>query len=742
MWVERYMEAGEFELEGPIDELWAGLVREGDLVFFSHSGYSYRFPGFRACMIIESKYTKSDAEKGKRVFCNGRSLESLLEHRINFGCRYGTMRSLKDGPLVSVRELYQGALGAYSIGLRDYSYRGATQGDDPDAAGGSYGRPVWADHHCPLRTYELVPEEMAGSRPYYFNEYLALAAVSCNCGPLARTNRQFEYMRVCTAPVNASYYPEPTPGFEFAKLEAPGLIKGPNAMSYNMGAYQADGWYFQANRSLSDMADDTDTKYPESWAQAGGTDKQYEETRFDWQDYTTFSQPILQNEIVTRYSEAYWKSLHMARDPYSGVGQTVYTVVTDMLKECDGLDGGWGMKLSADSVTGTSSPWFTDRGYASRYDQNDALGELPHANGHVELAFELYKGRDLTINGPHNNDGQAVIFSEDNDNVRYIDYLHSQSDYKNVVYRLTGLEYTVERIWNIDWNIRYKQSLVRQIDNEQTALPDGQQLSEARQKDRERYNSELESLKADRENIVKSLEAMGMQQQYFSAEVRSLPNYDYMDQHYPVGLNRIEMVSSEETKSDTFISDAQKRLDTDVVKAIPDPAKESRELAESPVYPGRAAETMDAWYKKQFKYKDSQGKDATKDYWEKYVFYPQWHTYVSQLKESNVNTLKLRANSKSRDIETEVDFNAFQIAGKEYYVGDRVTLVANVDDLVNAQFSRDPKSDTGELIANPIKTMRCDEIAYSIDSSGFTVVPTFKILEDPDEETEMEGPTA
>lgn len=719
IWTERYREAGEFELEGPIDEFWAGQVEEGDYIFFSHSGYSYAFGGASlTAMVVESRYTKTDAEKGKSVFCNGRTLESLLDRRVNFGCRYGTMRSLKDGYLIS--NPTSGGNAGYGLAITDCSYKGRLYNSSDGY------RPDWYDHHAPLRTYELVPEVVAGVNPYYFYEYIALVAVACNCGPLARTNRQFEYFTVQGTPYDARSHPAVYDPFRFKTL-----VKG-----LQRDKYTADGWYDAIDRSKEAMADDTDVKLVEATLPYIQSDQQYEETRFDWQDFANYPEPISEQWFKDNYSQEFYDSLHICHDPYSGIGDTVYDIVTHCLDKCDGLDGGWGMKLTASAQTGKSDGWFTDPGIANANDADPTKKNRPHDNGHVKLRFELYKGRDLTINGPHANDGQAVLFSEQNDNVKYIDYLHGEADFKNVLFRTTGLEYVVEKVWALNLAIDLCQRRIYAAENFQNVSDD-----ERFKNDLDSFRAQLEDLKSQREKILDSMSKLGLSQQYFSAEVRDRNGKTKASVHYPSGVQRREMISTEGTKADTFIESDQlqpgggdriegPQANLDYGRIVDSMAGESGvtgNMAVSMDYQGRATQTMNAYYKEE-EGDPKKPDEPWKDYWYMKTFSPNWSKYAAQLTESNTNTIKLKANSKTRDIETEVDINAFQIAGRDYYVGDLVTLAMGVSAYKDVQ----PGKDT-------VKTMRCDEIVYSIDGSGFTAIPTFKILEDPDAETDMEG---
>ena len=725
IWTERYMGYGDFELEGPIDELWSGLIQEGDFIFFSHGSYSYAFGGaYRTAMIVESKYTKTNAEKGKSVFCNGRSLESLLERRINFGCRYGTLRSFKDGYLIN--NPTQGGNANYGLALTDCSFKGSLV-----SSSDGY-RPNWYDHHAPLRTYELVPEVVSGVSPYYFYEYLALACVACNCGSLARTNRQFEFLSVQGTPYDASKFPDEYDPFRFKSL-----VKGIERYKY-----KADGWYYAIDRSKTSMANDTDLKYPTDTLSGITADQLYEETRFDWQDFANYPQPISEEYFKQNYSQAFYDSLHVCRDPYSGVGNTVYDIVSHCLEKCDGLDGGWGMKLTADLQAGKPKDWFTDPGVAANQDADTSRSSNPHARGHVELGFELYKGRDLTITGPHASDGSAVLFSEENDNVRYIDYLHGEADFKNVIIRTTGLEYAVEQIWNLNLSIEQNQRYIYMYENMGDQGDEG--VREQRQKRLEEKRSLLEQQKTERDNIQESLNKLGLSQEYFSTELRDRNGRIGSDVHYPTGILRRELVSTEQTKADTFIDSEQLTADNGHVIAEGDPKMfpnyagalgptdiptqatgVSANLSVTMDYMGRAQQKMYAYYKQKVNTVENKQEDR----WYYREFSPDWNKYTSQLTDSNVNAIKLKKNSKTRDIETEVDFNALQIAGREYFVGDRVSLASSVSSY----------GDVGQIWGNVVKTMRCDEIVYTIDGSGFTAVPTFKILEDPDDETEMEG---
>lgn len=744
-WVERYMDAGEFELEGPLTEYWAKVINEGDYLFFSHSGFSYLHgPGFQTAMIVESKYTKSDSELGKRIFCNGRTLESLLDRRVNFGVRYGALRSFKDGPL-----FYDDKNGGvYALAVRDCSHKsGLTKYES------SGYRPDWFDHHAPLRCYDLIPSRSSRTRPADYYEGLALAVVACNCGCLARTNRQFEYFEVARNPYNASHYPEENPDFEplspknrdaaFVLVDAPLTQYG--------AVYQSDGWYSKKKTVIDIekestwlfyMTNDEDRRYPWRWKQSIEADMGYDETRYDSLSFTMApGTGIVENQVYKKIIDA----LHPATDPYSGVGEDVLTIVKTFCGKCDGVDGGWGFKLTAQPrYGGYKLDWWTDQdgevdytgaqyppgwGFPNKVspeDCNPRFGSRPHRLGHVGLAFELYKGRDLTVNGPHKDDGKAVIFSEVNENVKYIDYLHSTVNEKNVIIRLTGLEYTVERVWEFDWRIRELDSIVKELDNKQTL---GQTLSEDDQKRREASQSELDKLKAERENIQKGLEQIGMTQQYYSTLYRDSNDPRYSE-HYPTGITRREMCSTEDTKSDSFVS------------AVTDPYvyddynnEDYQMQSAEVVYPGRAAKTVDVWRRIRRNYDDS-GSGTTKEEWKLDRQYPQWGLYAEKLSASNRAFLDKRENSVSNDIETEVDYNAFQIAGQDYNVGDLVTLVANMEDLRTA-YGKDYQWKANET---GFRTMRCDEIAYSIDSSGFVVVPTFKILEDPDQSTEIIPP--
>ena len=73
IWVDRYQEAGDFELYVPASAKMINLLRIDYYIWFNDSDHT---------MIIEDIELSSDAEQGNFIIVTGRSLESILSRRI------------------------------------------------------------------------------------------------------------------------------------------------------------------------------------------------------------------------------------------------------------------------------------------------------------------------------------------------------------------------------------------------------------------------------------------------------------------------------------------------------------------------------------------------------------------------------------------------------------------------------------------------------------------------------------
>lgn len=73
IWVDRYQEAGDFELYVPASAKMINLLRIDYYIWFNDSDHT---------MIIEDLELSSDVEQGNFIIVTGRSLESILDRRI------------------------------------------------------------------------------------------------------------------------------------------------------------------------------------------------------------------------------------------------------------------------------------------------------------------------------------------------------------------------------------------------------------------------------------------------------------------------------------------------------------------------------------------------------------------------------------------------------------------------------------------------------------------------------------
>lgn len=78
IWTERYDQYGDFELKLPVS---------AEALTYLKQDYYVENPEFEHLMIIEKILINSDVEKGNYLTVSGRSLESILDRRIVWGCQ-------------------------------------------------------------------------------------------------------------------------------------------------------------------------------------------------------------------------------------------------------------------------------------------------------------------------------------------------------------------------------------------------------------------------------------------------------------------------------------------------------------------------------------------------------------------------------------------------------------------------------------------------------------------------------
>ncbi len=680
VWTERFNECGDFELSGPEGTMWAGVIEEGDYLHFTGSGVGR---GGRCTMVVESRYTVWDADDGYTVFANGRSLECLLERRVNLGL-------VKYDPTDPK---------AYEE-FKWYAYAPIHPNDPMDMSAWPHKRNFTGDRdlYYPMDDQHIVTpyaiERIDRSNSAQGADVIGTiyALIQSNVGPDAKESRQF----------------------------------GDTFDTYRYPTYRTD-------------SKDEDGRYHE---------------------YT--GEPF-----------------HMP-EPMDGRFENLYDLIVELLEATARYKNALGMKLTGEM----------------RQVSEGSADTVFH------MTFEVYQGRDLTID---NRDGnEPVIFAKDWDNAITLQYVSGEANLKNSLLYDTGLTYTPADTYELE-------QLLSSLDLENQAIqieanyPEPPELPKREDYDDEYdYNEAMEQYDETMENYEKQMRALErlktkMEKQATRLE-RELRTRDEEIARVDAELAKPDVSESdkkrleeEKSKIEGRKKEDQERLDKlryrrgqidenhefkapdeadeatkkslqrkekerqKALKAEQDAISElnetltKRKEAREKEYDDRGYEevyygtygrdyanpnwTDASWsdadqgpigYDRREMYLQKVPVEWMRDRWTgrfgeysydtdddgaDIMWYPDWSYFCETMHRSSRTELKKDDNSRESDLEATVNYNVMFKPLTDYNVGDRVTTM-------------------GIWNNESVREMRCQEIVYSIDSSGYTVVPSFVMIEE------------
>lgn len=307
-----------------------------------------------------------------------------------------------------------------------------------------------------------------------------------------------------------------------------------------------------------------------------------------------------------------------------------------------------------------------------------------------KMGFELYVGNDLTINGPHKSD-DCIVYSRDMDNLISMNYLNGEANYKNVIYFDTGLDYTPDDLWA-------KQKELEKKNKEKDLLDSSDEAKE------KKLELEIDTLEKAIEKLEKKYEDLGLRMPYVSVMDRNQIRLyktrpDEVDiSKYPEGLDRRELYVDEELP---FYGSAY-----GYDFSLPLTSHDDEEEVE---WQGRPF--LGYRYTIREDPKNDGDKPVFKDRWMQL----EWDVNTARsMADIARRTFKQSDNSKENAVEAELNYNAIYQPKRNYDLGDIVTVM-------------------GVHHNEIIRDARIDEMAYSIDPSGYTIVPTFTVLPSEDD---------
>lgn len=297
-----------------------------------------------------------------------------------------------------------------------------------------------------------------------------------------------------------------------------------------------------------------------------------------------------------------------------------------------------------------------------------------------KMGFELYQGRDLTITGPY-KDSAPVIYSRDMDNLISMNYLTGEANYKNIIYYDTGHDYTPDDIWK-------KNKEIEALEKEKDLL-DIEDQKEKEKKTKE-LDDKIDKLNKEVDKLKEEYENRGLRIPYISVidrtQMDKFFNGTAQVGNYPSGLARREMYVDDDLP---FVG-----------ASAPEDDNEEVDWQGRPFLKYRYTIRHEA---------DSNVENSKPTYEDKFLAVDWNYNTQYSINPIAKTTFKDPDNSKEDDVEAELNYNAVYQPKRNYDIGDLVTVMG--------------------LHHNEItRTAQIDEMAYSIDSSGYTIVPTFTIL--------------
>lgn len=655
-WTEKFNECGDFELSGPEEPepgrraSWVDNTAEGDYIQFTYSSTGH---GGRYTMVVESFYTEWDADNGYTVYANGRSLDCLLERRINLGW---AVQPLGCSP------------------YDEYKWMAAPYGTRPTDT-----------NHYPTWPHQIHP----------------------------------------TADLDEDYN-DPRDD----NIVQPFAVERIDRESSVQGCDIFDTCYRLVEWNAGDLAKDS--------------------RKFDASTAHTFN---------LYYDRSWDKNLYHSPDLIDGRYEDVYSLVTKLIA------------YTADKLEAL--------GLRVNGEMRQVVAGQPETRFY--MTFELYPARDRTISNEDGND--PVIFSRDMDNAITLNYVHGMANMKNSVFFDTGLRYTpsdVYEVMNLLQSIEYEESA---IDFEKSPLEtDTSQMDEDQLKSWEERRQKWEELKSDMDAHIALLEneIKLRDQELASANARiaqideelkteglskwrtealnnergvlirirdGMPDRKKEDQerldslrrHRSAIDNRNERSDEEKEKLDDekeSLDDLKEKLD----ERKEDMTDEDSKLGHEEVYHATLSRNSanPEWDKKGNVYYGSWtlpdagpvGIDRREFYMQDEALpfmnelwanrfndydiedhtIPDWDTYCEMITRKERKEIVKKENSAEDDMEATVNYNVMYMPPFDYDLGDVVTVM-------------------GIHTNESVRKMRVDEMTYSIDSGGFTVVPAFVMLD-------------
>lgn len=625
VWTERYLETGEFELSGPEDAEWASVIAEGDHLQFTQSMESEHG---RYTMLVESSYTVWDAEEGYTVYANGRSLDCLLDRRINMG-------------IVRWDSWGDKGYSEFSWYAIPPTSQPVSDGKDPDG---------WPHKMNPTTDQGYIDEVKPGGREWHVVTPFPIKE-------LVPKNR-----------VNGN------------ETHSKQLIH--DLIDYNMGENAKESRRFE-NFEIAEFPVKTDEN---------GVD-------------------VYQNQIP---------------EEIDGRFESVLDLVLKVLEFYEGKKDALGLRLVAEM-------------------RQDEPGS---PDTHMHMTFELYHGVDRTIDNKDGN--RPVIYAKDWDNAITFEYCHGMANYKNSIFYNTGLLYTPDDIYELEKFLKCISLINDAIGFESSPVkatlnPDA---SEDEREQWEERKAELERLKGLCDKYITLMDTVIA----YHPKINPAPTTTADD------LRAIrDRLQTHRTALDGCITDAEvseerrKELDDereyleDLQKTIEDRRdklqKEDDDAGYEEVYYGTYGRRLaDGSWKEQDSYvlpdagpvgvgrregyyENTPVEDINSDWSGRFGefededeketthplnFRPDWPHYCSSMKKSERREAN-KEMSKEDTLEVTVNYNVMFKPTVDYRVGDLVTTmgIRNNED---------------------VRVMRCDEMTYSIDASGYTIVPAFTLL--------------
>ena len=368
---------------------------------------------------------------------------------------------------------------------------------------------------------------------------------------------------------------------------------------------------------------------------------------------------------------------------------------------------------------------------------------------HFHMTFELYSGADRTIDNADGNN--PVIFARDWDNAITFEYCHGMANYRNSVFYDTGMTRTPDDVYELEQYLKaisligdcigFETSPIKanpgDMDEDQREQYEERKKSLERLKQKcdlclSRLNSAISvhgSIKPSPETTVDELDSIRDRLRTH----RNALNGAITDAE--VSDKRKKELDDEREYLDDLDETIQKRSD-ELTQDHDDEGYEEvyygmygRRLAD-PTWPDQMTDYWmpDAgptglnrregyWQNDPWKVISSKWSGRFGEFQDDYDDEPEffgtsarqdWAYFCSRMKE----TERRQANkemSKEDTLEVTVNYNVMFKPTVDYRVGDLVTTmgIRNNED---------------------VRVMRCDEMTYSIDASGYTIVPAFTLL--------------